>query len=195
MQPAKTPSASAEDLETATQEALLSRAQHAISLSATRQAVTADPVLRAIHGPTDDTESADQKGEIISAQTVAKRDALSMLLTSIASRTSLLEQRARDLERQRTEIWRTLPDKAARAVELSKALDPDADLAQTLDGDGDESMVDPEWKEELQKADEAVKRARWEYRVIKGIAAAMVAGSGVEWAGNEKLFQMVLEDE
>jgi Centromere protein H (CENP-H) len=125
---------------------------------------------------------------------VAKRDALSMLLATVNSRALTLEQQSRELERQRQEIWQTLPAKAAQVVELDKALDPEFTIAG-VDGDGDQSMVDPELSEELKQADEYLKKAKWEYRVVKGIASALVAGSGVDWAGDENLTAMVLEDE
>jgi hypothetical protein len=158
----------------------------------------ADPVLRAVHGSTNDGSSRGDKKQTgdasstMDAEAISHRDSLSMLLSLLTTRLSSLESNIRDLELQRKEVWKNLPPKAKRVVELEKSLDPELELLSKGEGaDG----VDQEWRERLEKADGEVKRARWEYRVLKGIAGGIVVGSGVEWSADENLVNMVIDDE
>jgi hypothetical protein len=183
---------SQQDVDSTQQALLLSRAQYTIATLATTQALTADPVLRAVHDSNKDSQpsaSSSAPGQdVVTASAIAKRDALSMILATLTNQISTLETRTRELEQERKDIWTRLPSKAKHAIDLSKDLDPEMELA--LQGD----QVDPEWKSRLDRADEEVKRAMWEYRVTKGIASGLVAASGVDWVEDEKLINMVLED-
>lgn len=62
---------------------------------------------------------------------------------------------------------------------------------------------DSRWKEEIEdadlkaqleelEADNKKRRARWE--TIKGIASAAVVSSGVDWARDDKLRELVLDE-
>lgn len=59
----------------------------------------------------------------------------------------------------------------------------------------EESITNLEQVEEIARLEREVKASRQRWRVMKGTASAIVAGSGVDWARNEELRNMVLDDD
>lgn len=59
-------------------------------------------------------------------------------------------------------------------------------------GDGG---VDPGLRAEIADLDVQVRASRRKWRVVKAVAAAVVAGSGVDWARDPELRDVVLDDE
>ena len=62
------------------------------------------------------------------------------------------------------------------------------DSAGDGNGDGDENGAERELRR-------AAKRSRQGWRTMKAVASAMVAGSGVDWAGDPVLVDIVLDVE
>ena len=50
-------------------------------------------------------------------------------------------------------------------------------------------------RNELQKLGEDVRSSRQRWRIMKGVAGGIVAGSGMDWARNDELRNMVLDPE
>jgi short-subunit dehydrogenase len=68
------------------------------------------------------------------------------------------------------------------------------DLAKQTDQDHVEILVgDLEHADEIARLEAEVKASRQRWRVLKGTASAIVAGSGVDWARNAELRDMVLD--
>lgn len=56
-------------------------------------------------------------------------------------------------------------------------------------------VENPDQAEEIARLDKDVKASRQRWRVMKATASAIVAGSGVDWAGDDKLRSIVLDDD
>lgn len=54
---------------------------------------------------------------------------------------------------------------------------------------------DPEARESIQTAEGELRTSRQRWRVLKGVTAGIVAGSGVDWGRDEKLRELVLDME
>ncbi|PON27414.1 hypothetical protein TGAM01_v203795 [Trichoderma gamsii] len=54
---------------------------------------------------------------------------------------------------------------------------------------------DPRVQQEIEKLTKEVKTSRQRWRVMKGVASGVVAGSGVDWAKDEDLRNIVLDPE
>lgn len=58
-----------------------------------------------------------------------------------------------------------------------------------------QDIDDPKLKEELEALDKANKQKRAEYTTMKRIISAAIVGSGLDWASDETLLNLVLDDE
>lgn len=50
-------------------------------------------------------------------------------------------------------------------------------------------------QDELEKLERQVKLSKQRWRVVKGVAAGVIAGSGIDWAGDDELRDIVLDPE
>jgi hypothetical protein len=68
-------------------------------------------------------------------------------------------------------------------------------LANDLKAEKVEEVQDARIRAQLQKLDEELRKTGREWRVVKSLAASVVAGSGVDWAKDPKLLVLVMDDE
>ncbi len=68
-------------------------------------------------------------------------------------------------------------------------------LAEEAGRDKAEPEPGAEAGQELERLERAVKLGRQKWRIMKGAASAVVAGSGVDWAAEPELRDMVLDPE
>lgn len=54
---------------------------------------------------------------------------------------------------------------------------------------------DADSRQEMERLEGNVRLSKQRWRVIKGVAAGVVAGSGVDWAGDDELCDIVLDPE
>ena len=68
-------------------------------------------------------------------------------------------------------------------------------LTEKVEAQGDEVTKNPRFGAQLDELrhDAATARRRW--RIMKSVVAAVVAGSGVDWAGDATLQDLVLDEE
>jgi len=69
------------------------------------------------------------------------------------------------------------------------------ELAAQLKDHAEGEVEDDELHAELEAADREVRVARRKWRVMKSIAAGMVVGSGVDWASDGRLMELVMDDD
>jgi hypothetical protein len=50
-------------------------------------------------------------------------------------------------------------------------------------------------REQVEKAEKNIKESRQRKAIIKGILSAMIVGSGINWAADEELRELVMDDE
>ena len=76
------------------------------------------------------------------------------------------------------------------------------ELAQTLLTLAEESksqsiqdIEDPQLRDRVEQEEKAVKASRRRMRNLKGVLSGMIVGSGVDWANDEVLRELVMDDE
>lgn len=68
-------------------------------------------------------------------------------------------------------------------------------LAEEVEGQKKGDIKDPEMRGKIEEMEREVKRSRQKWRLMKGVASGVVAGSGMDWARDEKLRALVLEED
>jgi predicted nucleic acid-binding Zn-ribbon protein len=114
---------------------------------------------------------------------VNRRDLLALAHENLASAHDLMLKRLSDAEVENLQINKENQELVRQLLELTRQDDSwreklqDATLASQLD----------DLEIDLKK-----RRAQWE--VMKSVASAMVVGSGLDWADDEKLQALVLDE-
>ncbi|TQS37149.1 hypothetical protein Golomagni_02387 [Golovinomyces magnicellulatus] len=174
--------ASASEFEiTTAQDALLkAKATFHIRCKVTESAIIADPVISAVHAGTD--RSFHQQNLI---SLLKKRDELSLSLIQLSRRESdsleklrLLETENMLIARMNTELTSTM----LRLVETSNSRITEANQSsQSL--------------QELEKIKQELRLSRQKWKTIKAIVSGAIVGSGIDWARDPKLLQIVLDED
>lgn len=76
--------------------------------------------------------------------------------------------------------------------ELSKTM---LALAEATKSHSAEQIEDPGLQEQISSAEKELKESRRRMKTLKGIISAMIVGSGINWAADEKLTELVMDDE
>jgi hypothetical protein len=58
-----------------------------------------------------------------------------------------------------------------------------------------EDIEDPRLRAKVEDLDAAMRASRKRWRILKGTASATIAGSGVDWARDPKLLEIVMDDD
>lgn len=139
-----------------------------------------DPILKAVHTGAEG-ESPSQK----IAELVNERDMLAMLNSKLSQDLQMASADLLGLERQSIALTAQNQELAATMLGLA------AEVQQSRTEDVD----DPALRHRLQQLDREVRVARRDWRVMKSVVSAVVAGSGINWARDEALAELVLDDE
>ncbi|KAH9886853.1 centromere protein H (CENP-H)-domain-containing protein [Xylariomycetidae sp. FL2044] len=165
----------------AAQKALLeSRSRYVLRNGVMDSVVAAKPILQAIHHGTkaspierDLLPVLQQHADV---STLSARQALELR--------SLLDQIA-EVESEGMRVSRANVDLASEML----------GLAEEANRGRREPPADPAQAAEIERLEAEVRTARQRWRVLKGTASAVVAGSGVDWARDAGLRDMVLDPE
>jgi hypothetical protein len=116
---------------------------------------------------------------------INERDVISMLHNNLATRLHATNSELARLERE---------NKAANVQnqELAREM---LDLANELKADKVEEVHDARLRGQLEKLDEDVRTARRDWRVLKSLVGGLVTGSGVDWASDPKLLELIMDEE
>jgi hypothetical protein len=76
--------------------------------------------------------------------------------------------------------------------ELSKTM---LALAEATKAQSAEDIEDPKLREQIKTVDKELKESRRRMKTLKGILSAMIVGSGINWAADGSLTELVLDDE
>ena len=68
-------------------------------------------------------------------------------------------------------------------------------LAEEANTQRKEDIDDPKARRQLDELEGEMKISRQRYRIMKGTASAIIAGSGVDWSRDPKLSEIVLDDD
>ncbi|KAI1116850.1 centromere protein H (CENP-H)-domain-containing protein [Nemania sp. NC0429] len=166
-------------VEVAQNELLDARARYMLRNEVVASVVSANPILQAVHNGT--------KASPI------ERDLLPMLIDRDAVTSTLAPQ-----DRELQSLLSDLTDVEIRSSRLSREnvvlAEQLLDLAKKTDqGRAELLSSDSEYAPEIARIEGELKSSRQRWRVVKGTASAVVAGSGVDWARDAELRDMVLD--
>jgi hypothetical protein len=116
---------------------------------------------------------------------IKQRDALSITLTQVSK--ELLEAR-KELEQIESENIIAARQNADLAEKMCT-------LAEEANTQKKENITDPVMREKLEDLEMDMKSRRQKWRIIKGTASATIVGSGIDWARDPALVDIVLENE
>ncbi|KAL2000365.1 hypothetical protein VTN02DRAFT_3215 [Thermoascus thermophilus] len=167
-----------EQLAVAERELLEARATYTVRRKAVESVLMADPCLKAVH------RKAASPAERALVPLIHRRDLLSLIHENLATAHAATLEALSDAEVENTHLTQ-------RNRELVRTL---LELTRHDDARWREEIEDADLRAQLAalEADYGKRRARWE--TLKGIASAAVVGSGVDWARDDRLRELVLDE-
>ncbi|KAJ5584443.1 uncharacterized protein N7459_004243 [Penicillium hispanicum] len=166
-----------EQLAIAEREFLEARATYTVRRKAARTILMTEPILKAVH------LKATTPPERALLRLVNRRDVLALAYENLASAHDSVTKQLSDTAVENLQINQENQELVRQLLELTKQDSSwreelqDANLASQLDG---------------LEADQKKGRAKWE--TMKNIASAMVVGSGLNWADDDNLRALVLDE-
>ncbi|KAF1813017.1 hypothetical protein P152DRAFT_334926 [Eremomyces bilateralis CBS 781.70] len=140
------------------------------------------PILDAVHSPS----ASDRLAPLI-----AERDVLALVSSRLATQ---LAETLTELDRVETRSRELVEENRGLVGEMVR-------LAEEGREPGVEEVVkelegrEDAWGGRLREGERRVAEERKRYRVMRGLVQGVVVGSGVNWAEDEKLVELVVEDE
>lgn len=116
---------------------------------------------------------------------IERRDRVSISVAKEASDTRKIRS---DLTKVQSETIRVCRNN----IDLTSRL---FDLAEQLKAKKAVDVDDSQAQGEIRRLEDELRASRRRWRVIKGVASAVVAGSGVDWARDDVLRDIVLDPE
>ncbi|KAI0415683.1 centromere protein H (CENP-H)-domain-containing protein [Xylaria grammica] len=171
--------ASGRTIEVAQQELLDSRARYVLRNEVVASVVSANPILQAVH---NGTKASPIERDLLPLLT--DRDATSSTLASQSTELQTLLLDLTDVESRSLRLGQENVALAERLLDLAKQTEQGK--AELLPGDSEHAL-------EIAGLEAEVKSSRQRWRVLKGTASAIVAGSGVDWARDAELRDIVLD--
>ncbi|KAF7443955.1 CENP-H domain containing protein [Pyrenophora tritici-repentis] len=156
------------------------KAEYDIRNKITDNVLVMDPVLKAVHGG-----EQTPFGEKRILPLIAENDTVSMVhgletskLAAVTRTLSVAEQGNIAAKQKNRELAQTM---LALAEEMKKQSAQD--------------IQDAQLRQRVDAVEKEVKESRRRVSTLKGILSAMVVGSGINWAADEALTELVMDDE
>ncbi|KAI9791763.1 MAG: hypothetical protein M1816_003573 [Peltula sp. TS41687] len=166
-----------QQIERAERQVLEAKAAYSIRREVIENVLIAGPVLKAVHSGQDGSSIERTLDALI-----ARRDELSTRHNNVFA-----------------ELSSTKATLMAAEVELIRTNQHNAGLASTLSQLVEETRSrpeeDPKVMSALKKLRAEARNSRMKWRVMKSVVSATVAGSGLNWALDDELRDLVLDDE
>ncbi|KAI2620688.1 centromere protein H (CENP-H)-domain-containing protein [Hypomontagnella submonticulosa] len=166
----------------AAQKALLdSRSKYVLRNQVVESVVAANPILQAVH---NGTKASPIERDLLPA--LEQRDESSSTLAHQSLELRALLNEITEVESQSLRLGRENVDLASELLDLAE---------QTNRTKAEAINADSEQAAEISRLESEVKLSRQRWRVLKGTASAVVAGSGVDWSRDAELRNIVLDPE
>jgi small-conductance mechanosensitive channel len=68
-------------------------------------------------------------------------------------------------------------------------------LAEEMKSQSAKDIEDPQLRDQVNAVDKELKDSRRRVKTLKGVLSAMIVGSGINWAADEVLTELVMDDE
>ncbi|KAK0737715.1 centromere protein H (CENP-H)-domain-containing protein [Apiosordaria backusii] len=146
--------------------------------SVVESVVTAQPTLKAVHHA---THTSPVERDLLSH--IEQRDRAAKLIAGHCARLHSAKESLAEVE---IEYLKTKLQNVELASETLQLTAEDV-------GQKSASVEDAQLKSELDVLESQLKTRRQKWRVMKGTASAIVAGSGVDWVRDERLRELVLD--
>ncbi|CAD6570622.1 MAG: hypothetical protein ASARMPREDX12_003774 [Alectoria sarmentosa] len=167
-------------LKIAEKECLEARATYSLKQNVVEDVLIVDPVLKAVHSGLNATPTERALHPLVD-----RRDTLEISHTNLSSTLQILSKEAAMLSADNI-----------RAMEKNRALTATlVALAKKVQAQRDEVTKDLRFSAQLDglRNDAGTVMQRW--RIMKSVVAAVIAGSGVDWARDDALRDLVLDEE
>ncbi|KAF4632553.1 hypothetical protein G7Y89_g5583 [Cudoniella acicularis] len=171
--------ASEEDIKTAQQDLLKAKAAYQLRANVIENVLIANPILKAVHSG-NNASAAEQ--DLLPL--LEQRDALSVKLMDLSEKILSARNELISVETEHVLKARKNTKLATRMIAL-------AEEANTQKRDD----IPPKARQQLNELEESVKTSRQRWRIMKGTASGTIVGSGVDWARDPKLLEIVLDDD
>ncbi|CEL07218.1 hypothetical protein ASPCAL10381 [Aspergillus calidoustus] len=168
---------SAEALADAERELLDARATYTVRKKAVGTVLITDPILKAIHlkGVTP--------AERALLRLVNRRDVLSLAQENLGEVHNATLKKLSTLEVENVQLHQKNQELVR---ELLKLTEDDESWREELD--------DSELKQQLSELEAGYKKSKARWELMKSVTSAIVVGSGVDWADDENLTALVLDE-
>ncbi|KAL7927519.1 centromere protein H (CENP-H) domain-containing protein [Trichoderma austrokoningii] len=166
---------------TEAQDALLTaRARYRLRNDAIESVMMANPILKAVH---NGTQASPIERDLFPY--VQERDETAISVAQHAESVTKLRDSLTSIQVQSIRVCR-------QNMQLTSELFALAEQAKQKKA---VRVDDPRVQQEIEKLSREVKTSRQRWRVMRGVASGVVAGSGVDWAQDEDLRNIVLDPE
>jgi hypothetical protein len=182
-------------LTIAQREAMEAKAEYEIRNRITHNVLVMDPVLKAVHGGdrTGYAEKFVEPAQLYPLSNKSRRilplitenDTVSMVHGSLASKL-LSNQRAISTTGQ-ANILASQKNRELSATMLA--------LAEEMKAQSAKDIEDHRLRDQVSAVDRELKDSRRRMATLKGLLSAMIVGSGINWAADEDLTELVMDDE
>ncbi|KAF2097632.1 hypothetical protein NA57DRAFT_77885 [Rhizodiscina lignyota] len=167
-------------LKVAELEALEARANYVLRNRIIQHVLITDPVLKAVHKGTDGNVLEQKLLPLIN-----ERDILTMVSSTLSKDLSNAMNSLSASEIENMQV-------VAKNQELATVM---LALAEETKAQDAHDIADTDLRNQLDDLDAQVRVARRDWRIMKSVVSGVVAGSGLNWAKDEKLRELVLDDE
>ncbi|KAM5380165.1 hypothetical protein ACJZ2D_003616 [Fusarium nematophilum] len=179
-QPDESSSFTPEETQKAQSELLETRAKYVLRNDVIEAVVVANPILKAVHAG---TEAPATERELFPY--VAQRDEASISVAKQAAEAGKVWDELTSVQSHTMRISRQNVASTAELFELAEEVKrkkriPSSNLKML---------------QEQEKLEATVKISKQRWRVMKGVASGIIAGSGIDWARDDELRDAVLDPE
>ncbi|RDW72055.1 hypothetical protein BP5796_08089 [Coleophoma crateriformis] len=166
------------DIQEARDQFLEAKASYSSRSNIIDSVLIANPISNAVHaGPNASIVEVDL------LPLIEQRDQLSVAFAELTSKVRSAREELTETESEHILLARENVQLAATMMSL-------ADEAKKQNRD---VIVDPKSRTQLDELDQGVRDSRQKWRIMKGTTSAIIAGSGVDWARDPKLLEIVLD--
>ena len=168
------------EIEKAEKECLNARTEYLLRKSVIEDTIIAGPILNAIHAG----ENASANEQILKPL-LDRRDALEIASTNLASLQYTI------LDKTRSTQLGSAPSEARNKVLAAEV----RELAKKISDRKEVVLGDPQLKGKVDAARTEADAAVKQWRTMKNVVSAVIAASGVDWAEDDELRELVLDAE
>ncbi|KAF2747987.1 hypothetical protein M011DRAFT_493896 [Sporormia fimetaria CBS 119925] len=169
-----------EQLTLLERETIQARVEYELRHRITRNVLAMDPVLKAVHGG-EHTDHAEKR----MLPLITENDVVSMLHETLTSKLLGLKKAL-----SAAELENLTANERNRA--LSKTL---LALSKGLNVQSAEDLQDQQLRDSVKAAEKEAAESRRRMHNLKGLMSAMIVGSGINWAEDGDLRELVMDDE